>query len=150
MGSAASEFGDAEAQLLSHSNHLCPLIGHRAASLRSMDNSPTSTAQLEEKRRSGPNEAAEQALVPSPPAIETEMLIPSHSLAARLPVEVEVGIPVRGFRVRNLLALAAGVVVESEWGQGDDMPLAAGDVQLAWSEFEVIDTQLAVRLTRLV
>jgi hypothetical protein len=30
------------------------------------------------------------------------------------------------------------------------MPLAAGDVQLAWSEFEVINTQMAVRLTRLV
>jgi hypothetical protein len=29
------------------------------------------------------------------------------------------------------------------------MPLAAGDVQLAWSEFEVVDTLLAVRLTRL-
>jgi hypothetical protein len=115
-----------------------------------MDNSPTSPTQLEEMRRSGANELAEQALVPSPPSIETEMTIPPHSLAARLPVEVEVGIPVRGFRVRNLLALAAGVVVESEWGQGDDMPLATGDVQLAWSEFEVIDTQLAVRLTRLV
>jgi flagellar motor switch protein FliN/FliY len=118
--------------------------------LTGMDTSPTLPIQLEEKRRSGPNEATEQALVPSPPAVETEMLIPPHSLAARLPVEVEVGIPVKGFRVRNLLALGPGVVVASEWGQGEDMPLAAGDVQLAWSEFEVIDTQLAVRLTRLV
>jgi flagellar motor switch protein FliN/FliY len=115
-----------------------------------MGTTPTLPTRLEEKSRSGPHEAAEQALVPSPPVIETEMLIPPQSLAARLPVEVEVGIPVKGFRVRNLLALAPGVVVESEWGQGDDMPLAAGDVQLAWSEFEVIDTQLAVRLTRLV
>ena len=115
-----------------------------------MDNAPTMPTQLEEKRRSGPNEGTEQALVPLSPAVETEMLIPPQSLAARLPVEVEVGIPVKGFRVRNLLALAPGVVVESEWSQGDDMPLAAGDVQLAWSEFEVIDTQMAVRLTRLV
>jgi hypothetical protein len=30
------------------------------------------------------------------------------------------------------------------------MPLATVDVQLAWSEFEVVDTQLAVRVTRLV
>jgi hypothetical protein len=29
------------------------------------------------------------------------------------------------------------------------MPLCAGDVQLAWSEFEVVDTELAVRVTRL-
>jgi len=33
---------------------------------------------------------------------------------------------------------------------GDDVPLSSGNVQLAWSEFEVVDTQLAVRLTRLV
>jgi hypothetical protein len=30
------------------------------------------------------------------------------------------------------------------------MPLAAGEVQLAWSEFEVVDAQIAVRVTRLV
>jgi len=29
------------------------------------------------------------------------------------------------------------------------VPLSAGDVQLAWSEFEVIEAQLAVRVTRL-
>jgi flagellar motor switch protein FliN/FliY len=118
--------------------------------LTGMDTSPILPTQLEEKHRTGPNEAAEQALVHLPTAVETEMLIPPHSVAARLPVEVEVGIPVKGFRVRNLLALGPGMVVASEWGQGEDMPLAAGDVQLAWSEFEVIDAQLAVRLTRLV
>jgi hypothetical protein len=40
-------------------------------------------------------------------------------------------------------------VIETQWVQGSDMPLAAGDVQLAWSEFEVVDSQLAVRVTRL-
>ena len=68
---------------------------------------------------------------------------------ALLPVELDVAIPVREFRVRNLLALEPGQVIESQWGSGEDVPLAAGDVQLAWSEFEVIDTQLAVRVTRL-
>ncbi len=69
--------------------------------------------------------------------------------AARLPVELDVTIPVRDFRVRNLLALEPGQLIETQWGHGDDMPLSAGDVQLAWSEFEVVDTALAVRLTRL-
>ena len=69
---------------------------------------------------------------------------------ARLPVELDVSVPVRDFRVRNLLALEPGHLVESVWGHGEDVPLAAGQVQLAWSEFEVIETQLAVRLTRLV
>jgi flagellar motor switch protein FliM len=69
---------------------------------------------------------------------------------AQLPVELEVAVPVRDFRVRNLLSLEPGQVIETQWSHGEDMPLACGDVQLAWSEFEVVDTQLAVRLTRLV
>lgn len=67
----------------------------------------------------------------------------------RLPVELEVAVPVRAFRVRHLLALDKGQVIETQWSHGDDLPLTAGDVQLAWSEFEVIETRLAVRLTRL-
>jgi len=68
---------------------------------------------------------------------------------ARLPVELDVAVPVRDFRVRNLLALEPGQVIETRWPHGEDMPLAAGNVQLAWSEFEVVDSQLAVRVTRL-
>jgi len=69
---------------------------------------------------------------------------------AQLPVEMEVAVPVRDFRVRNLLNLEPGQVIETQWAHGEDMPLVCGDVQLAWSEFEVVDTQLAVRLTRLM
>ncbi len=58
--------------------------------------------------------------------------------------------PSRGFRVRNLLALDPGQVIETEWANGEDMPLSAGEQQLAWAEFEVIDTELAVRVTRLI
>lgn len=68
---------------------------------------------------------------------------------ALLPVELDVTVPVREFRVRNLLALEPGQLIESQWGHGEDVPLASGEVQLAWTEFEVIDTQLAVRVTRL-
>ena len=64
-------------------------------------------------------------------------------------MELDVAVPVRQFRVRNLLALEPGQLIESQWGNGEDVPLASGDVQLAWSEFEVIETQLAVRITRL-
>jgi flagellar motor switch protein FliN/FliY len=70
-------------------------------------------------------------------------------LVARLPVELDVAVPVREFRVRHLLALAPGEMIASQWNHGIDLPLAAGDVQLAWSEFEVLDTKLAVRVTRL-
>jgi flagellar motor switch protein FliN/FliY len=68
---------------------------------------------------------------------------------ALLPVELDVAIPVRDFRVRNLLALEPGQLIESQWGHGDDVPLASADVQLAWSEFEVVESQMAVRITRL-
>jgi flagellar motor switch protein FliN/FliY len=69
-------------------------------------------------------------------------------LMGRLPVELEVAVPIRNFRVRTLLSLEKGKVIETQWGHGDDLPLSAGDVQLAWSEFEVIETRLAVRMTR--
>lgn len=83
-----------------------------------------------------------------PSAEETASLRLSPPLA-RLPVELEVVVPVREFRVRDLLALLPGEVIETQWGHGEDIPLSAGDVQLAWSEFEVVESRLAVRVTRL-
>jgi hypothetical protein len=105
--------------------------------------------QAEQVQAGGTGDAAGQALIPSRHDPEVVVVIPSNGVTARLPVEVDVGVPLKDFRVRNLLALAPGVVVESQWVHGDDVPLASGDVQLAWTEFEVIDSQLAVRLTRL-
>jgi flagellar motor switch protein FliN/FliY len=67
----------------------------------------------------------------------------------RLPVGLVVSVPVREFRVRHLLAMTPGALIETQWGHGEDLPLTSGDVQLAWSEFEVVDTRLAVRVTRL-
>ena len=67
----------------------------------------------------------------------------------RLPVELLVAVPVRNFRVRNLLGMAPGSIYETQWGNGEDVPLNAGEVQIAWVEFEVVDTRLAVRVTRL-
>ena len=93
--------------------------------------------------------AAEQALVPSAHGREEGGAIVFSPPILRLPVELDVSVPLREFRVRNLLALEPSMVIESGWGHGEDVPLAAGDVQLAWSEFEVIETQLAVRVTRM-
>jgi len=88
-------------------------------------------------------------MVPSPHPLNEGEGIVLTAPVARLPVELEVSVPVRNFRVRNLLALELSQLIESGWGHGEDVPLVAGDVQLAWSEFEVVDTQLAVRVTRL-
>jgi flagellar motor switch/type III secretory pathway protein FliN len=90
-----------------------------------------------------------QALVPAPRPPEPAQKSIFSGPVTRLPVELEVAVPVRNFRVRNLLALAPGALVESQWGHGNDIPLAADQVRLCWSEFEVVDTKLAVRVTRL-
>jgi flagellar motor switch/type III secretory pathway protein FliN len=69
---------------------------------------------------------------------------------AQIPIEIDVAVPIRKFRVRNLLALMTGQVIGTEWLEGEDLPLGARGAQLAWTEFEVIDQKLAVRITRLV
>jgi len=96
-----------------------------------------------------PETVAEQALVTTTSTQEVDEPAALGGAVARLPVEVDVAIPVRDFRVRNLLALQPGEFIESQWCSGDDLPLATGEVQLAWSEFEVLDAELAVRITRL-
>lgn len=98
-------------------------------------------------------EVQERALVPASAAVASAEVEPNtgafRAPINRLPVELDVSIPLRDFRVRDLLALELGRLIESEWGHGVDLPLAAGAVQLAWTEFEVIETELVVRLTRL-
>jgi flagellar motor switch/type III secretory pathway protein FliN len=106
--------------------------------------------QSQDPNAIGGNKAGvEQALIPSRPQPEDDDLIELNAPLGRLPVELEVAVPAKEFRVRNLLALEPGQLVESQWAHGEDLPLSAGNVQLAWSEFEVVDSQLAVRLTRL-
>jgi len=91
----------------------------------------------------------ESALVPSLHASDQQEGLQLGPSLARLPVELDVAIPVRDFRVRNLLVIEPGQVIETQWQQGEDLPLAGRGAQLAWSEFEVIDSRLAVRITRL-
>ena len=94
--------------------------------------------------------ASDQSIVPLLPLGRENGPLELSAPLARLPVELEVSVPIRNFRVRTLLALEPGEVLGTEWAPGEDMPLLSGDVQLAWSEFEVVDSQLAVRVTRLV
>ena len=111
--------------------------------------SPASAPTLPPGLAGGAENGGEQALVASSHTPIEGARIMLTAPVARLPVELDVAVPVRDFRVRNLLALEPGQVIETHWPHGEDMPLAAGNVQLAWSEFEVVDSQLAVRVTRL-
>jgi hypothetical protein len=96
-----------------------------------------------------PPATLETALAPAERPGRAVLAIDPESVVAKLPVEVDVGVPVRDFRVRNLLALEPGVIVSSQWSHGDDLPLSAGAVQLAWAEFEVVVTSLAARITQI-
>ena len=76
----------------------------------------------------------------------------AESHAARLDqlgMQLDVMVRVPGFRVRDLLALETGRVVETEHEHTQDVPIECGGMLLMWGEFEVLDERLAVRITRL-
>ena len=68
---------------------------------------------------------------------------------ADAPLLFEVRLPIRNLRVKDILALEKGKVYETEWPGDEDIPAGCGGVQLVWTEFEVIEKRLAVRVTRL-
>jgi flagellar motor switch protein FliN len=67
----------------------------------------------------------------------------------RLPMQVHVLVKVHSFRVQDLLAMKKGTVVETVHEHTQDVPVRCGGALLLWSEFEVLDQKLAVRVTRL-
>jgi flagellar motor switch/type III secretory pathway protein FliN len=74
---------------------------------------------------------------------------PAWQMVSRIPASLSVAVPVRGLRVARLLALEAGQVVASNWATTEDVPLAAGNIRLAWGEFEIANQRLALRITRI-
>lgn len=95
--------------------------------------------------------APETALAPTGPGFAgasgggPEMDGPLGRLGMRLDVMVKVP----SFCVRDLLALERGTVVETAHEHTQDVPVQSGGALLAWAEFEVVNDNLAVRLTRL-
>lgn len=80
------------------------------------------------------------------------MRIEEHSsweTLAHLRMTIRVGVALKYFRVRDLLAIEAGQVFESLSPATEDVPVTIGQVQIGWSEFEVVDQRMALRLTRL-
>jgi flagellar motor switch protein FliM len=80
------------------------------------------------------------------PTIEEHAAWP---MVSRLPVMLSVTVPMRGFKVRDLLSLRIGDTVESTWSVASDVPLEVGALHLCWGEFEVVEQRMALRLTRL-
>ena len=73
---------------------------------------------------------------------------PYWETLSQLRVTLRAGVLLR-FRVRDLLALKEGQVFESLSAATDDVPVRVGQAQLGWSEFEVLEQRMALRLTRL-
>lgn len=75
---------------------------------------------------------------------------PSWPKLSQLDLTMAVEVPLLRFKVQDLLRLAEGQVFESTFSDTEDIPLRVGDVQLGWTEFEVVEQKIALRLTRLV
>jgi len=73
----------------------------------------------------------------------------SWSVASRLPVTVSTEIPLNVIKVQELLMLTTGQVFLSKWSDTEDVPLVINCMSLGWGEFEVVEQQLGIRLTRL-
>jgi flagellar motor switch/type III secretory pathway protein FliN len=66
-----------------------------------------------------------------------------------LPCLLTIEISVPGFTVADLVHLERGRIIASRWTVGQDVPLSINGVLIAWSEFELVQNRLAVRLTEL-
>jgi flagellar motor switch/type III secretory pathway protein FliN len=91
-------------------------------------------------------------LTPAVPKVPWMMRIEEHpcwETLAQLRVTIRAGIALNRFSVRDLLALNEGQVFESLSSSTEDVPVRVGQTQLGWSEFEVLQQRMSLRLTRL-
>jgi flagellar motor switch protein FliN/FliY len=66
-----------------------------------------------------------------------------------LPCLLSIEIPVPAFTVADLVSLAKGRMINTRWTVGQDVPLHINGELVAWSEFEIVNNHIAVRLTEL-
>jgi len=67
-----------------------------------------------------------------------------------LPCTLTVDVPVPGFTIGDLLALAEGSIVETACHHTSDLPLRVNKLLIGWTEFSVAGDRLAVRITEQV
>ena len=115
------------------------------------------TSPLQETAANPAALVAQQSPPPPEPELEpTEIPEESLSLAEEIeariadaPLLLEVRLPIRNLRVKDILALEKGKIYETAWPGDEDIPAGCGGVQLVWTEFEVLEKRLAVRVTRM-
>jgi flagellar motor switch/type III secretory pathway protein FliN len=95
------------------------------------------------------------ALPPKPSGAELAVVESPRPLDERwkpvlgLPCELSVDLPLPSFRIADLLQLRVGSLINTGWHLGHDVPLRINGTLMGWSEFEVVNERLAVRLTEL-
>ncbi|MGD0445334.1 MAG: FliM/FliN family flagellar motor C-terminal domain-containing protein [Edaphobacter sp.] len=88
-------------------------------------------------------------IAPKVPWMERIEEHPSWETLAQLRTSIRAGVALNRFTVRDLLAMKEGQVFESLSSATEDVPVKIGQVQVGWSEFEVLEHTMALRLTRL-
>jgi flagellar motor switch/type III secretory pathway protein FliN len=63
--------------------------------------------------------------------------------------EFTVDLALPNFKIADLLKLRPGLVIDAHWRVGRDVPLSLNGTLIGWIEFEVVASNLAVRLTEL-
>lgn len=91
--------------------------------------------------------AAAQANPKPPPVVDP--VAEQWLRVGPLPCLLTVEIVVPGFTVSDLVHLERGRIIATRWTVGQDIPLQVNGELIAWSEFEVVQSNLAVRLTEL-
>jgi len=66
-----------------------------------------------------------------------------------LPCQLSLEIPIVKFTVGDLLRLGKDSIAETACLSTSDIPLRANGLLIAWTEFEVIGSRLALRITEL-
>ncbi len=66
-----------------------------------------------------------------------------------LPCQLSIEIPVPAFTVADFVELEQGRLIDTRWTVGQDVPLHINGELIAWSEFEIVNNHIAVRLTEL-
>jgi flagellar motor switch/type III secretory pathway protein FliN len=64
-----------------------------------------------------------------------------------LPCTLTLEVPVVHFTIADLLALKEGSIVETACHHTSDVPLRVNQLLIGWTEFEVVEDRLAVRIT---
>ncbi|HEY1648512.1 MAG TPA: FliM/FliN family flagellar motor C-terminal domain-containing protein [Terracidiphilus sp.] len=96
----------------------------------------SAAAQNVEPRPAEPNSAG--------PAPQGEDLLDSMPW---LPCTLTLEVPVVRFTIGDLLSLREGSIVETACHHTSDVPLRVNQLLIGWTEFDVIDDHLAVRIT---